>query len=140
MTRVSFYLLADNGDEAALRFACRLAEKAHGEQHRVFLRVPDDDTGARLDALLWTFRQGSFVPHARAQALQADDPTPVVIGDHPPDEQNDVLINLGADVPGFFSRFSRTVEVVTPDARADARQRYRFYADRGYALETHEIA
>jgi DNA polymerase-3 subunit chi len=53
-----------------------------------------------------------------------------------------VLISLQEDVPPCFSRFERMVELVTSDEadRRRARERYRFYRDRGYPLEKHEVA
>lgn len=52
-----------------------------------------------------------------------------------------LLINLAPEVPGFFSRFPRVAEVVDadPQVRAQGRERFRFYKDRGYALETHNL-
>lgn len=141
MTRVSFYILKQPGDAAQLNFACRLTEKAHSENHSVYLHA-DASSCAQLDALLWTFRQGSFVPHAQLEDAQDDGRTPVIISNsvQPPARLDDVLINLVHDVPAFFSRFARCIEIVTPDNKDAARRRYRFYADRGYELETHEIA
>lgn len=137
MTRVSFYILKQGGDTAYLNFACRLTEKAHSEGNSVYLHAAASHC-APLDSLLWTFRQGSFVPHVRLEDL--DEQTPVVIGGvEPPARFHDVLINLAAEVPAFFSRFARTVEIVTPDNKDAARGRYKFYQDRGYALETHNI-
>ena len=53
----------------------------------------------------------------------------------------DVLINLSAEVPEFFSRYERVAEVVDADAarREQSRERYRFYRDRGYKLNTHQV-
>ena len=53
----------------------------------------------------------------------------------------DVLINLAADVPEFFSRYERVAEVVDANAlrREQSRERYRFYRDRGYKLDTHQV-
>lgn len=142
MTEVFFYILEDNAADASARFACRLTEKAHEAGHRVYLHVADESAADALDSLLWVFRQGSFVPHATVTALAADDElTPVVIGAaEPPAGFDDLLINLGGDVGGFFSRFARHNEIVAPDDVASARSRYRFYKDRGYALTTHKIA
>ena len=142
MTEVFFYILEDTTAEAPDRFACRLIEKAHGEGHRVYVHAADADAVARIDKLLWTFRQGSFVPHATVAALEADDDlTPVVIGTgEPPAGFDDVLVNLGGDVGTFFSRFARHNEIVAPADVAAARSLYRFYKDRGYALTTHRIA
>ena len=67
---------------------------------------------------------------------------PVLLGqDIEPEGSDDVLINLSSEVPSFFSRFSRVVEPVAADdsARAAARERYRYYQDRGYTLNTHKL-
>ncbi|RJS93777.1 DNA polymerase III subunit chi [Salinisphaera sp. Q1T1-3] len=141
MTEVFFYILEDTAPEACTHFACRLVEKAHGEGHRVYLHAGDQAQVQTLDRQLWTFRQGSFVPHVAADDLAADDDlTPVVIGSAtPPDGFDDVLVNIGGDVGAFFSRFSRHNEIVGPDDVASARERYRYFKDRGYSLTTHKI-
>lgn len=141
MTEVFFYILEDEAANATARFACRLTEKAHGEGHRAFIHVADAAQASAIDDLLWQFRQGSFVPHATIDALEADDDlTPVVIGSgEPPAGFDDVLINLGGEVGPFFSRFARHNEIVGPAEVAAARQRYRFFKDRGYHLTTHKI-
>jgi DNA polymerase-3 subunit chi len=52
-----------------------------------------------------------------------------------------LLINLAADVPDFFSRYERVAEIVDGNAerRAQSRERYRFYRDRGYQLNSHQV-
>jgi len=44
-------------------------------------------------------------------------------------------------MPSYFSRFRRVVEIVTRDSddRALARDRFRFYRDRGYEITTHDL-
>jgi DNA polymerase III subunit chi len=68
---------------------------------------------------------------------------PVLIGvNQPPGPGRwDVLVNLGADVPEFFSRYERVAEVVDANAvrREQSRERYRYYRDRGYKLNTHQV-
>lgn len=141
MSRVGFYVLSDTAPDAALRFACRLTEKAHAEGHRVYWRLADEDACRNADDMLWTFRQGSFVPHARVPALTGEnDPTPVALGTgEPPPGFDDVLINLHPEAPEFFDRFERIVEIVTPETRGPGRQRYRFYQEHGHEPETHKI-
>jgi DNA polymerase-3 subunit chi len=58
-----------------------------------------------------------------------------------PEADAEVLINLSAEVPYFFSRFETTYEVVHDEkqARAIARERYRYYQERGYPLFHREI-
>jgi DNA polymerase-3 subunit chi len=55
---------------------------------------------------------------------------------------HDVLVNLHDDAPAGFETFARLIELVTPIEadRAAARQRWKHYATRGYAIEKHEVA
>ena len=152
MTRIDFYTLSTDNLDARLRVACRIAQKAVQQRHHVFVNAADETDANRLDDLLWTFSQGSFIPHLVAgRGAVADGDEPVVIGvgdtdsaDDPPAEAGehwDVMINLAQEVPGFFSRYARVAEVVDADParRTQGRQRYRYYQDRGYKLETHPI-
>lgn len=144
MTRVDFYVLEDSAAQARERFACRLTEKAWRLKHSVYLFAASPAEAQRLDSLLWTFSDRSFLPHV----LDAPDldpalaaATPVRVGAGEPAFEAELLVNLGADVPLFFSRFARVAEIVGGDdaQRALARERFRFYRDRGYAMETHQI-
>jgi DNA polymerase-3 subunit chi len=138
MTRIDFYLDADD----RLRVACRLAAKAIAQRLRVLVYAPDGDVAAALDRLMWTTPAIGFVPHVMAEHRLAAE-TPVVIargdGDAPHDE---VLVNLARESPRSFARFQRLVEIVSRDDadRRAARERYRFYRDRGYAIRTHNLA
>ena len=51
-----------------------------------------------------------------------------------------VLVNLGAPVPAQFARFERLIEIIgsEDDELAAGRERFRFYRDRGYAIEMHK--
>lgn len=145
MTRVDFYVLQDAAAEARERFACRLVEKAWRLKHSVFLHAVSESEARRLDGLLWTFDDRSFLPHVLDVPGLDDElaaATPVRIGaGGAPSSEAQVLVNLGHDVPLFFSRFERVAEIVSGDdeARARARERFRFYRDRGYEIETHQI-
>jgi len=144
VTRVDFYLLKDATATGRHRAACRLAEKAYRLGHRVYVQARDADEAQRLDELLWTFSAGAFVPHRRVSPDRpAGDGDPVLVGhDEPPAGMDGVLISLQDEVPQCFSRFERMVELVGAgeDERRRARERFRFYRDRGYPLETHEVA
>lgn len=141
MTEVDFYLLKDESAQSRVQFACRLADKAYRLGNRIFIHTESAEQTHQLDKLLWTFQQNSFVPHGIYQKYQ-DDPAPVQLAhDAEPDASSQVLINLAAEVPVFFSRFERVAELVNGDAaiRLQGRKRYGFYKDRGYPLRTHEI-
>ena len=135
--RVDFYLVA--GDAAARdAFCCRLAEKAYREGYRVHLRTADREAAERLNDRLWTFRAGSFVPHA---LLGEADGEPVTLGEGLPAEAEGVLVNLGVDLPEGWQRWRRIAEVVT-DATEPldrARERFRVYRDAGREPAHHRI-
>jgi DNA polymerase-3 subunit chi len=144
MTQVDFYIMESDSEDARLHLACRIVDKATQQDQHVFINSDSDVVAKKLDDLLWTFSQGSFIPHR----IVRDEPElapiePVIIGlNQPPvGERWDVLVNLAADVPEFFSRYQRVAEVVDGNSlrREQSRERYRFYRDRGYKLNTHQI-
>ncbi len=139
MTEVSFHFNAPD----KVGYACRLLRKACASGAKVVVTAPDGLLG-ELDASLWSFAPLEFVPHARAGAadasVQARSPVLLAASSHDAPHQQ-VLLNLGPDVPGGFERFERLIEVVTPDDadRQLARQRWKHYADRGYAIVRHDL-
>lgn len=145
MTRIDFYILSDEFAAATSHVltACKLCDKATATGKRVFVYVPEAATADQLDSALWTFRQGSFIAHERQAATALEAPLPAVLigADEPPADYDGVMINLGLDVPPFFSRFERVLEIVdaNPAARQGSRTRYKFYRDRGYELATHNL-
>lgn len=141
MTRVDFYLIPGDDPQQRLLFACRLTDKAYRLGHRVYIHTESAQQTRALDDLLWTFQQNSFVPHG-VHVGAGDAALPVQLShDSEPDASHQVLINLAAAVPLFFSRFERVAELVNDDdgVRRQSRERYSFYKERGYPLHTHEI-
>lgn len=139
--RVDFYVLAEPRPAARLHFACRLAEKAYLLDHRVHLQTGSASEAAELDDLLWTFRQGSFVPHEVAQAGRPPQ-SPVTIGYGPePPAAAQLLINLTSSVPRFTDAFGRVAEIVdgSDEDKQLARARYRIYKEHGREIVTHNI-
>ncbi|MGI9203390.1 MAG: DNA polymerase III subunit chi [Woeseiaceae bacterium] len=142
MSQVDFYVLQADGDGARHQFACRLAEKAYRLNNTVHIKVRDADTMRQLDDLLWTFRDGSFVPHEISGAATAETASPVTVGhDDWPTTNPDLLINLGEAVPENMSSFPRVAEVVTSDegSKAQSRERFAQYRDQGHTLNTHKL-
>ncbi len=143
MTRVDFYVLQDDAPTAREQFACRLVEKAFKRGHRIHLRTRDARHSQMLDDLLWSFRQGSFVPHVRLDdgPQQGGDETPVTLGAQAPPAHSDVLVNLTDQLPELSAGVQRIVEVLDASAhtRAQARQRYRHYREQGYRVDSHTL-
>lgn len=141
MTRIDFYIIDDTHPEARQQLACRLAEKAFGLQHAIYIHTRDQQQASQLDQLLWTFRDGSFIPHCLYHDSQAEQAAIVIGHDTEPQHHDQVLINLADEVPLFFSRFERVAEVIAGDetTRQRGRERFKFYRDRGYELQTHNL-
>lgn len=138
MTRIDFYILQDVNLGAAHRFVCRLAAQAVGNGQPVVLHTADEQTAREVDELLWHYPDRRFVPHALAGDPSAAN-APVIITWQEPPAFDGVLFNLTADVPHFFNRFHRVVEVVVQDHLDAGRERYRFYRHRGYPLYDHKM-
>jgi len=142
VTRVDFYRLAERSAGDRFLLACRLVDKAHGQGCPVYVHTAGKSDAEKLDRLLWTFRQQSFIPHGLAGDSEPAI-TPILIGwDTPPTGVEDgLLINLAPGVPAFFSRFDRLAELIDgqPEVREQGRDRYKFYRDRGYPLHYHEV-
>ncbi len=139
MARIDFYVLSQPGEQARQRFACRLAEKAYRLDNSVHILTQDRKSAERMDELLWTFRDGSFVPHA---IDGTPNPAPVSIGW---DERNagnrDLLINLREELPPCTETFQRVAELVSADDDCRKLSRHRFvaYRDAGHDIETHKL-
>ena len=136
MTRIDFYILPDVDIDAKFRFACRLAHRAIADGGQAHVRTASAEATAILDALMWSYPEGRFLPHTSAD----DEEAIVRIGhEEPPPGPDELLINLGDDVPAFFDRFSRVCEVVPGPEVAAGRARYSQYRRRGFPLHHHEL-
>jgi DNA polymerase III subunit chi len=138
MTRIDFHFNAPD----KLDYGCRLVRKAYRAGQRVVVCCEDDARLAAFDEALWRFSEADFIPHVRdTDPLAAQ--TPVVLtveGASLP--HHEVLVNLAARTPPFFASFERLIEVVSvePADREGARERFRFYKDRGYPMGSHDLA
>lgn len=139
MTKIDFYVLQQDSIIARLHYACRLTEKALSRQHRVVLAVDNEQTANELSDYLWQFKPESFLPH---QLENSTIDAPIRVCWSLDDEQHhDILINLKTEIPAWFSRFQRVLEVVVQHEQclSDTREHFLFYRDRGYPLQSHNI-
>lgn len=142
MARIDFYVVAGDGDIARQRFACRLAEKAYRHKNSVHIEVADPTAAHVMDEMLWTFRDGSFVPHDVIEPGASETASPVTIGTRPPQQQKpDLIINLTDTLLEGTDTFARIAEIVSSDEGSKSRSRQHFatYRDAGHSLETHKI-
>lgn len=138
MTQIDFY----TGVDDKLHTACRLAAKAFSLNLRVMVFCSEAETAQRFDRLLWMTPATGFIPHCFSGDPLAP-VTPIIVDHDSGDPSHDqVLLNLRSEWPSFFSRFQRLIEIVTlnDEDRATARERFKFYRDRGYEIRTHDLS
>lgn len=141
MPRIDFYLIKENYLEARNSFACRVVDKAYQQGHKVYIYTSTAEEAQRLNDLLWTFRDDSFIPHTVFGEISTITP-PIQIGNQsPPQEHTDILINLTSQLPDFYRQFQRVIEIIPDIAelRNAARHAYRNYREAGNELQLHDL-
>jgi len=137
---IEFHVLSEDRPGAELRYACALAEQAALQGRRVYLQTTDPGETQRMDDLLWTYSDRSFLPHeVHAGAPPAHERVMVMLGEAPaPATHRELLINLSGAVPERPEAYERIVEIVPADQQRKhaARDRYRQYRERGCTLES----
>lgn len=139
--RVDFYLLESDEVDARWNIACRLLEKAYHRGHRVYVYCTNQHDAELIDELLWTFKEDSFIPH-NLQGEGPEPPPPIQIGyGTEPRGFNDILLNLTHEVPPFYTKFKRVMELVLnlETEKERSRLHYKEYRAKGCELHTHPI-
>lgn len=139
MTEITFHFNVPDH----LDYSCRLLRKAFLKGASVVV-IADAPTLTELDHRLWSLSPHEFVPHCKLEVARSTlDMTSIVLSESLSCvERDDVLVNLGHQVPVAFERFERLIEVVSADQpeRLAARQRWKHYASRGYVIKQYDLA
>ena len=137
MTRIDFYQLNPQQHNAD-RVVCQLCQKAYESRQFTLLLTQSHQQTEHLDRQLWIFDDDSFVPHDAEESDQFMSP---VLIHNEPDLRNErqLLINLADNIPGYFARFERVIELVTESNKQQAREHYNYYRERGYPLNHHSL-
>lgn len=127
-----------------LGYALRLARKVHAGGHRAMIVGADADLD-KLNRWLWEQDPNDFVPHVRVPRDGAVAPrllpTPLWLGEAPPEAGCGLLLNLGDEMPQALERVARVNELVStdPEDRSRARARWRRYEELGWSIQRHEV-
>lgn len=138
MTHIRFL----HGAHDRLAAAADWLRRAWDERRPVYVYAPDADAAGRLDRMLWVQPAIGFVPHCPGDSPLTGE-TPIVIAADPErSPQYGCLLNLANEVPPGFSRFEEVVEIVSTEDgdRLPARERFKFYRERGYPLDNRDIS
>ena len=138
MTRIDFYFNAND----RIRMACKIVAKAYRQKLRVVIFVSDNDSAKTLDQMLWSDEPTGFIPHCKSTHSLAEHTAVLIAASAQQLPHDEVLVNLTDRPPEAFGRFQRLIEIVsmTSADRDSARQRFRFYKDRGYEIRNHDLS
>ena len=138
--RVDFYVLEEASSAGRLKLACRLAEKAYLAAQVALVWHTDPRELKEFDELLWTFMDGSFVPHEMMSADSGDTPVLLSAGTPPP-RKVDIIINLAPEVPACLGQTRRVAEIIDGDdsRRRAGRARFKAYRDLGIQPASHNV-
>ena len=140
--RVDFYVLDEASSAGRLKLACRLAEKAYLAAQVALVWHTDPQELKAFDDLLWTFMDGSFVPHEMLSAGTALDDVPVLLSAGTlPTRTVDIIINLAPEVPACLGQTRRVAEIIDGDdaRRRAGRARFKAYRDLGIQPASHNV-
>lgn len=137
MTRIDFYQITQSKLNAEA-LVCKLCQKAYQSKQKALLLTASQQQTERLDRLLWTHDDESFIPHDQQE--QDSFITPILVNhEADPRGERSLLINLSSEIPLFFAQFERVIELVTDENKEFARSHYSYYKDRGYELNHHTL-
>lgn len=136
--KIDFYVLETTSALQSRIFACRLVEQFYQEQGSgIFLHTDSKEEAEKLDALLWTFGDTSFLPHQLYSGQENQAPIQIGFGESPLNKQT-ILINFGKEIPGFYQQCDQVIEIVFTDpvVQQCGRQKYKQYRDQGHDIQT----
>jgi len=136
--KIDFHILEQANQQQALLYVCQQAEKAYAAEQTVYIHVCSAAEAKKLDALLWTFKDESFVAH---ELFPDSTEAPVLIGYGETAPKADILINLSDKISSFYPQFPQMLEIVfsEPTMQQLARERFRHYRDQQHELNTIKI-
>ena len=125
MTEMLFYHLQRQPIERVLP---ALLEKSLERGWRVVVQAASEERVEALDAQLWTFREGSFLPHGTWREGEArEQPVLLTVHDDNPNGASVRFLIDGVPVPADATTYARIVLLFDgedPDAVAAARERW----------------
>lgn len=132
MTAVQFYHLTATPLERALP---KLLEKATAAGMRSLVVANNDERMEQLNQLLWTYDQGSFLPHGSTRDGHAEQQPILLSTDAAPANGARLLVVTdGRMAEGEFERVLDMFDGNDPEAIASARSRWTLYKNNGHEI------
>ena len=134
MTEIAFYHLTKSSLEAALP---KLLEKTLKTGKRAVVVAGSTQRAETLNSLLWTYKQGSWLPHGASKDGNAEEqPIWIATDDKPLNGATFLFLTDGtaSEVVGDFERCFELFDGNDPAAVETARKRWKAYKDADHEL------
>lgn len=138
MQQIDFYILTSDNP---LPFTCRLLEKAYKQNHQVDVCMSSPTDAQKLNDLLWSFSDISFVPHHLISDNE-NQSSPIVISHNSNlTAHKDIYVTLTNEIPATMDKFQRIIFVVPNDETQKqlARQHYKTFSNKKLNVSIHKI-
>jgi DNA polymerase-3 subunit chi len=134
VTEIAYYHLEGSSLEGAL---AKLLEKALANGLTALVKAGSEERVEALNAALWTYDQGSFLPHGSAKDGNGpDQPVWLTAGDDNPGGATILFLTDGAESVeiGNFNRCLELFDGRDDDALQTARSHWKAYQEAGHDL------
>ncbi len=123
MTHIQFYLIETENSSEQFNYALQLALQHLARGKHLHIHTSSSGDTSEMQKLF-------------ADKLSHGSDRLSIDHNGEPENNREVLLNLSAEVPHFFSSFDSTLEVICTGSsgKDTGRERYRFYKSRGYPL------
>ncbi len=141
MTQIDFYLIPGDDHMARYHMCCRLLDKAYHQRKKAFVLCNDKLSAERVDELLWTFRDDSFIPHNLCgEGPNAPPPIQIGFGDNRCPHR-EILFNLSEQIPENIKQYRRIIEIISQSegSKAIGREHFKLYRQQGFDINTHNL-
>jgi len=122
------------------RIVCDLAENCYLNDRRIVIYSESEEDCRKLDSLLWTWKQQSFIPHKYLEVLSNSYIEPIVITtniDSPADYDTLIMVNpLPLETAKQFSTVIDFAEKYDSQGLDLSRKRFRLYKEQDLKIET----
>jgi len=137
MTEIAFYTNVTD----PVHLIQKLVQKAHKLYRRLHISVRDEDHLRAVAEGLYKASPTSFLGISATDSQEIHDLTSAIITYSSNCVHSDIIVNLTPQVPDNFSSFKRLIEIVCQNEEniSTARNRYRWYKDRGYSIATYKL-
>jgi DNA polymerase-3 subunit chi len=142
MAQADFYILPAADEESRYRFLGKLATRAIGAGHQLYVLTDSRQQAEIISERLWHAGPETFLPSHLANTPTASQ-APICLGwdtTHVP-QKPDLLVNLSSHYPTQTKQFKRITEIVIQQDNIleQTRQRYKSYQQDGIKPNMHDM-